>query len=231
LRKVLNADEFAGGMMHRFLIVHEREPIRTKKAMRPDPRVILKLAQELRELRDGAPDEMVLGDKARMFIDRLDRQQKWFKAHQLAGFWGRFADLTMKVAQIYALAQGKHEITMEEVDRAETLMRFRLAPLLTGLVEELDAPDELKKLLDLADSLETTGPQGWTKTEFFRRTGKTEGKRQVEMLDSMVHMGLAWLKTGMVYGRAEWQPATELEEELEPDLTDDVDEDGKSRSD
>jgi hypothetical protein len=137
-------------------------------------------------------------------VDRLDRQKKYFRCHQLAGFWGRFADLVLKVGLLYALAQREWVVRLEDVERAEALLRYRLAPPLEGLVEELDASPEHKRMLDLQDSLDTSGPEGWAEREFFRRTGKTGRKAQREMLEGMISLGLAWQHAGRVYGRPEW---------------------------
>lgn len=211
LRKAMDADQFSGGLMHRFLITHEAERRFDVRTQLPAPDQVKQLVAELVEIRDAAPRVMPVSDRASKYIGRMERQKRHFRVHHLQGFWNRIASSILRLAVNFSLAQKLDEVPVEECERAENLLRGRLAPTLETIVEQLDATPEQKRLLDVTDSLVTSGPKGWSLKYFFRRIGRTSPRQQTEALQTIQEMGLAVRRQGRIYA-TRWDPG-----EPEPD--------------
>jgi len=212
LRKALDVDEFAGGLMHRFLIAHESEP---RHSIQPNVNEDFEaLVEELRQLRRQAPQQLVFSPKAKSHMNRIEKQRRFYNTHQLSGFWGRFSLLVGKLAGIRAIAQGSGTIERQDVLASAELLRIHMAPVLEGIVEQLGAAPEQKLMFDLQESLESTGPKGWSQAQLIRKSGKTSQRGQEELLNSIVSMGFAWRSSqnGRYYARREWLPEVKAPE-------------------
>ena len=220
LRRAISVDEFGGGLMHRFLVAHE------SKMDDRDEAVVLgvefvRLGEALKDIAAKAPATLALAPTAKRRLDLLAKQPKYFGVHQLQGWWNRFDGIVLKVAMLFALARGRGQVEVEDVERAEGFLRYRLYPPLEGVVEQLAAPREKKVLLDLADDLWTSGPKGWALDVLYRKLGKANPKAQVEALNAMEEQGLLFrgkrgvqggAKVQWVWATKEWRAAAQPEE-------------------
>lgn len=231
LRGAISADEFAGGLMHRFFIAHE-PAVQEREEERPDERRIRVLRERLLAIREQAPPEMGITDGATRRLNALRRQEKFFSNHHLAGWWNRYDGLVLHLGQLFALAQGRDTVDLDAVVRGDALLRDHLYPPLAAIVEQVAASREKKELYDLHESLVTAGPMGWPIAAFWRRLGKVSPRAQVEAMETMVSMGLAHRAGGRVYGRQEWlgQPFGLQPETEEPTSSGDLGQDSQSSS-
>ncbi len=204
--EALSADEFAGGFMHRFLLAHENDPDFMVKEIIPTASELASLASDLQTIRNEAPDTLTVDARASSRLDALQRQPRYYGNAKLAGFYNRIDGLVLKLAMNFCLGDGRGTITLDDVECAQQLLLRRFAPPLETVLDQLDAPPEKKMLFDLADSLLSTGPVGWSMLEFKRKLGKANPGRQSEARRTLIDMGLAFMSTDgkKMFGRADW---------------------------
>jgi len=206
LRRALSADEFAGGFMHRFFIAHETDLDFQKREQVPTTPFVSALAAELRELHDAVPDRVEIQKSAQRRLDTIQRQPRYYSNHKLAGFWNRLDGLTLKLSLILALSDGRFTIDLDHIEMAYQLVVKHFSKPLEGLIDQLDAPLEKKQLFDLADSLRTAGPSGWSLVDFRKKLGRSSLQKQVECIRALLEMGLAWRTPDRLYGNPTWVP-------------------------
>lgn len=203
LRRALSPDEFAGGFMHRFLIAYELNPDRTHEERTVDSSVIERLAQELREIREWAPADIAVTDAATRRLSLLHKQEKFYSNHRLAGFWNRYDSLTLRIAQVLVIAQMKDTVGVEELELADELLRNHLYPPLEWILEQVSANWQKKELLDVADSLRSAGPKGWTMQQLLRKLGKG-ANGSMDAIVAMEEQGLLHRNGSRVFRFKAW---------------------------
>jgi len=202
LRQSLTADEFGGGLMHRFLIAHEVKKAPIESAS-PDPETLARLAAELRDIWQGSPEEMVLGKDGVAALRRCrDRgeDRKYTNGH-LSGYWNRYDAIVAKIALAFALADEVKVISAAHVDGAAEFLDDFLYPPMEALVHELSHGQRERRLIDLADDLSLSGETGVPRGEFLRRLPGTTMRARHEALSLMEELGLARGTSTTVYRR------------------------------
>ena len=206
VRKSLSADEFAGGFMHRFMIAYETEN---------DPMVLEKipslsekadLVSELQAIRKSAPESLTVDRSASSRLDSIRRQPRHYGNAKLAGFYNRLEGITLKLGMLMALGDARKTVTLADVELAYELLIEHFAPSLEGILDQLDASQEKKALLDLADSLYSTGPAGWSFEHFLHKLGTANKRRQSEVFAGLISMELGFASTDKrIFATREWR--------------------------
>lgn len=206
LRRSISIDEFTGGLMHRFVIAHEATQRENVDEQTPTDAQVAQLAAELRRIRDDAPATIhVSGDvEKRLLMLRTQARRRSFDSIHLTGYWNRYGMLVLKIASLYVMADGSYDITTEHVDTAVSLLDSKLYPVLESCIDEIAAPREKKRMLEVADSLAAAGPEGWSMEMLYKKMDATNPRAQVDAMQGMLATGLLWQKGQRVYGRKEW---------------------------
>jgi len=205
LRRSVSIDEFTGGLMHRFVIAHEAQQ-RDGPETTPTEAQIGALAADLRNIRERAPATIVVPSEVeqRLLMLRAQARRRGFDSIHLTGYWNRYSMLVLKFASLYALAVGGSAITIAAIDTAVSLLDTKLYPVLESVIDEIAAPPQKKRMLEIADSLQAAGPDGWNMELFYKKLDATSPRAQVDALQAMVAAGLAWQNGLQVFGRKEW---------------------------
>lgn len=190
LRKSITVDQFAGGLMHRFLIAHEttRPDVDEKPILNED---LNDLAQELRSITDEAPEYMAVAKDAEILIAAFGRQaeRRNISSTYLSGFWNRYSMLLARVGTSFALSDGLYQIERRHVEAADALLRNFIYPPLEAFVIEMSYGPKQQTLFRLADELFLAGEKGMSETDFKRKMPTTSGRAAQEMLDFLVSLG------------------------------------------
>lgn len=183
LRKAISVDQFAGGLMHRFLVAHEvRRPDIEESP--PPLETLSALATELRSIRDRVGEYMSISRDAEDMLRRIGRlaEKKDMRTVYLSGFWNRFSAVVAKVACVFALSDGEDEIAKGHVERAEILLRNFLYGPLEALVLEMSFGPRQQALFQRADELFYCGESGMLRSDFEKRLPSTSARASSEMM-------------------------------------------------
>jgi hypothetical protein len=206
LRKSVGVDEFTGGFMNRFLIVHEADQRECDEPRSPSEGEITGLGQELVEIRESLGDYLSVSERVESRLSSLGNQAKkrHYDSIHLTGYWNRYPVLLLKLASLMAMAKGASTVEVEDLDMAQSLLDTKLYPVLEGLIDELGASWDKKKLIELSDSLRKAGPEGWEMRELSRRMNLASSRKQREAIEAMLAMGMIWQVKQRVYGTKQW---------------------------
>ena len=166
LRPAANFDQFVGGLMYRFIVVHEMDPT-PELGQDPDPDAIEELADRALEIRLAAPAELGLTDDARSMLRRY-RHLGIGRApnHHLLGFWQRLDGFILKLAMSRCISEARFEITEDDVTSCHKLLVDHLFPPMAEVVAELSTGKEKAAILGAVDSLYLMGERGMSYHDF-----------------------------------------------------------------
>lgn len=212
LRKAITVDQFAGGLMHRFLIAHE--------TTRPDVDERPILNEEIHELADGLraivtdpPEYMQVSKEADILIAAFGRQaeRRNISSAYLSGFWNRYSMMLARVGGIFALSDGGFCIERKHIEAADLFLKRFIYPPLEAFVIEMSYGGKQQALFRLADELFLAGEKGLSEQEFKRKMPTTSGRTAQEMLDFLISLGVvSWrpksrMADGWVWRFEKWK--------------------------
>lgn len=202
LRQSLTADEFGGGLMHRFLIAHEwkKAPI---KGWSLDLGARSALAHDLTRIARDTPAVMSVDPLADSLLSRARElaEEKEYTSSHLSGFWNRFDAIIAKLALAFALADESRTILPDHVTQAREVIEGFLYPPMAALVDELSHGHRERRLFDLADNLALSGSRGVPLPRFLRDLPGANYRAKQEALATMEGLGLCKVRDGVVYRR------------------------------
>jgi len=192
LYEIITVNEFTGGFMHRFLVVHE-----TKKTAAAevdiDWEVLNELAMEALEIRNNVI-RMEVDRDASLDLDVLRNlaETRPRASRRLSGFWNRFDGIIAKLAMVRALSDGRSNVMRKDVEASRVLLEEYIYRSLVPLVEELGASPKMRELFAIADDLHAAGEEGILKSTLQKRMPAVSVSGQADLLSVMENCGLVY---------------------------------------
>lgn len=205
LRASVPAHLFASGLMHRFLITHERVRPETDESDLDDG-ALYALGQEALQIRDDAPEDMLMEEGVDQYLRQLQNRAEQRKcSSDLQGFWNRFSPWCLKLGMARAISDSRWAVSRDDVVAGEDLMlRFVYNPL-ERLVEELAAGPRMAKLYELQEDLHCAGRGGLPRVTVLRKMATGDKRQTEDALGQLLSLELGYTgRSGRYYATQEW---------------------------
>lgn len=197
MRASVDANVFSGGLMHRLLIAHELDRPTWDTNWTFPEQALRDLSTTAIAIRDGVPEkgtaDLDIASDVRLRYGAIQNRAEDDPMDMmcLKGFWNRFAGMAMKLAAVRAFSDSRYDVTVEDIDAADHLLRKFIYPPLVELIMELSARPKQKLLYAIADDVYARGRYGHSTMWLLRRLG-VDATGGDKLITQMVQMGLIY---------------------------------------
>lgn len=205
LSKALRTEDLAGGMMNRFLPVHSQASKSLASGGNTPPEVVSAAASLINGALSAASEvtEVTLSDEAQRLWELVYSGLKHNRpAGRVGEFTARAAPNVLRLALVYALADGAHEITGDHLEAALQLWDY-VEDTARWLYSTATAETRASEERNLIEFITAAGPDGVTKWQITNELYKRHKKApEIDaILSPLVHSGRIQQATVKTKGR------------------------------